>query len=145
TFYTALSAVGFAYSVSVFFPGLATSAFGIGAVAIAAILLFMILNILGVTKVGNLQVVMGGILLLAFAIYLIAGFTMPNGFNTATLLPTGRWFQTDNAGVNIGVILKTIALIYAMYVGFEVIADDAEEVNNPTRNIPLAIMISLFL
>lgn len=65
TFYTALSAVGFAYSVSVFFPGLATSAFGIGAVAIAAILLFMILNILGVTKVGNLQVVMGGILLLA--------------------------------------------------------------------------------
>ncbi len=145
TFYTALSAVGFAYSVSVFFPGLATSAFGIGAVAIAAILLFMILNILGVTKVGNLQVVMGGILLLAFAIYLIAGFTMPNGFNTATLLPTGRWFQSDNAGVNIGVILKTIALIYAMYVGFEVIADDAEEVNNPTRNIPLAIMISLFL
>jgi len=145
TFYTALSAVGFAYSVSVFFPGLHSSAFGIAGVAIAAILLFVILNILGVTKVGNLQVVMGGILLLAFAIYVIGGFTMPNGFNTATLLPTGRWFQSDNAGVNIGVILKTIALIYAMYVGFEVIADDAEEVKNPTKNIPLAIMISLFL
>ena len=145
TFYTALSAVGFAYSVSVFFPGLAASALGIGAVAIAAILLFVVLNILGVTKVGNLQVVMGGILLLAFAIYVIGGFTMPNGFSTATLLPTGRWFQSANTGVNIGVILRTIALIYAMYVGFEVIADDAEEVKNPTKNIPLAIMISLFL
>lgn len=145
TFYTALSAVGFAYSVSVFFPGLAVSAFGIGAVAIGAILLFVILNIIGVTKVGNLQVIMGGILLLAFAIYVIGGFTMPNGFSTATLLPDGRWFQSDKMGVNIGIILKTIALIYAMYVGFEVIADDAEEVKNPTKNIPLAIMISLFL
>ena len=145
TFYTALSAVGFAYSVSVFFPNLATNSLGIGAVAIAAILLFVILNILGVTKVGNIQVIMGGILLLAFAIYVIGGFTMPNGFSTATLLPTGRWFQSSSTGVNIGVILRTIALIYAMYVGFEVIADDAEEIKNPTKNIPLAIMISLFL
>ncbi|MBP7197041.1 MAG: amino acid permease [Anaerolineaceae bacterium] len=145
TFYTALSAVGFAYSVSVFVPPLAESPIGIGAVAIAAILLFVILNILGVTKVGNLQVVMGGSLLLAFAIYLVAGFTMPNGFSTATLLPTGRWFASDNPITNIGIILKTIALIYAMYVGFEVIADDAEEVKNPTKTIPMAIMISLFL
>ncbi|MFA5612469.1 MAG: universal stress protein [Anaerolineaceae bacterium] len=145
TFYTALSAVGFAYSASVFFPALATSTFGIGAVAISAILLFVILNILGVTKVGKLQVIMGIILLVAFAIYIIGGFTMPNGFSTATLLPSGRWFQSDDIGVNIGIILRTIALIYAMYVGFEVIADDAEEVKNPTKNIPLAIMISLFL
>jgi APA family basic amino acid/polyamine antiporter len=145
TFYTALSAVGFAYSVSVFVPALHESPLGIGAVAIGAILVFVILNILGVTKVGNIQVVMGASLLVAFAIYLIAGFTMPNGFQTATLLPFGRWFTSDNPLTNFGVILKTIALIYAMYVGFEVIADDAEEVKNPTKNIPLAIMISLFL
>ncbi len=145
TFYTALSAVGFAYSVSIFVPGLAESAWGIAAVAIGAILVFVILNILGVTKVGNLQVVMGLSLLAAFAIYLIAGFVSPLGFNTATLLPTGRWFTSENPIANIGIILKTIALIYAMYVGFEVIADDAEEVKNPTKNIPLAIMISLFL
>ena len=145
TFYTALSAVGFAYSVSVFVPALAESTLGIGAVAIAAILLFVILNVLGVTKVGNIQVVMGGSLLVAFAIYLIAGFTMPNGFSTATLLPFGRWFASDNPVTNFGVILRTIALIYAMYVGFEVIADDAEEIKNPTKNIPMAIMISLFL
>ena len=145
TFYTALSAVGFAYSVSVFVPALHESAIGIGAVAIGAILVFVILNILGVTKVGNMQVIMGGSLLVAFAIYLIAGFTMSNGFSTATLLPFGRWFASDNPITNVGVILKTIALIYAMYVGFEVIADDAEEVKNPTKIIPMAIMISLFL
>ena len=145
TFYTALSAVGFAYSVSVFFPAISSNALSIAGVAIAAISLFVILNIMGVTKVGNLQVIMGGALLLAFAIYLVAGFTMPNGFNTQILLPNGKWFQSDKFGVNFGVILKTIALIYAMYVGFEVIADDAEEVKNPTKNIPVAIMVSLFL
>jgi len=145
TFYTALSAVGFAYSVSVFFPSVAANPLYIGLIAIAAILLFVILNILGVTKVGNIQVVMGGSLLLAFAIYLVAGFTMPNGFSPQILLPEGRWFPNDNIGANIGIILKSIALIYAMYVGFEVIADDAEEVKNPTKNIPMAILISLFL
>ena len=114
TFYTALSAVGFAYSVSVFVPSLAESPIGIGLVAIAAILLFVILNIMGVTKVGNMQVVMGFSLLAAFAIYIIAGFASPTGFHTATLLPMGRWFTSDNPIANFGVILKAIALIYAM-------------------------------
>lgn len=145
TFYTALSAVGFAYSVSVFFPAVASSALTIALVAIAAIMLFVVFNILGVTKVGNIQVVMGGALLIAFAIYLVAGFTMPHGFSPEILLPDGKWFPTNNIGANIGIILKTIALIYAMYVGFEVIADDAEEIKNPTKNIPIAIMVSLFL
>ena len=33
-------------------------------------------------------------------------------------------------------MLGTIALVYNAYVGFEVIADDAEEIINPNRNIP---------
>lgn len=41
--------------------------------------------------------------------------------------------------------MKAIALIYAAYVGFEVIADDAEEVKNPSRNIPIAILVSIGL
>ena len=48
TFYTALSAVGFAYSLSVFFP-----AIPIIPVAIVVIIIFVILNILGVSNVGN--------------------------------------------------------------------------------------------
>ena len=41
--------------------------------------------------------------------------------------------------------MKTLALIYAAYVGFEVIADDAEEVKNPNKNIPIAILVSLVI
>jgi APA family basic amino acid/polyamine antiporter len=138
TFYTALSAVGFAYSASVFIPTLPIVPVAIGVIAI-----FSILNILGVTKVGNLQVVMGAGLVAAFAVYIIGGFVSPAGFHPQTLLPNGRFFTSDNPITNIGVILRTLALIYAAYVGFEVIADDAEEIKNPTKNIPLAIMISL--
>ena len=140
TFYCALSAVGFAYSLSVFVPGIP-----IVPVAIAAILVFTVLNIMGVINVGNIQLVMGAILVFAFAVYIVAGFASPNGFSVTTLMPGGRLFTSDRLGNNVFVILRTIALIYAMYVGFEVIADDAEEVKNPTKNIPIAILVSLCL
>ncbi len=140
TFYTALSAVGFAYSLSVFIPSIP-----IIPVAIAAIIVFAVLNIIGVSNVGNAQLVMGAILIFAFSVYIIAGFTMPHGFNPQTLFPNGRFFPNTNTVTNIGIILRTIALIYAAYVGFEVIADDAEEVKNPAKNIPIAIIVSLVI
>jgi amino acid transporter/nucleotide-binding universal stress UspA family protein len=140
TFYTALSAVGLAYSASVFIPSLPIVPVAIGVIAI-----FSILNILGVTKVGNVQVVMGVGLVLAFAVYIVGGFVSPSGFHPQTLLPNGRFFTSDNPITNIGIILRTLALIYATYVGFEVIADDAEEIKNPTKNIPIAILVSLAL
>ena len=140
TFYTALSAVGFAYSLSVFFPSIP-----IIPVAILVIIIFVILNILGVSNVGNVQLVMGIGLMFAFTVFIVAGFVSPKGFSVATLFPEGRVFPDIGFVKNTGTLLKTIALIYAAYVGFEVIADDAEEVKNPNKNIPIAIMVSLII
>lgn len=140
TFYCALSAVGFAYSLSIFIPSLP-----IIPSAVVVILVFTVLNILGVVKVGNTQIVMGAGLLFAFSVFIIAGLASPNGFHLTTLFPDGRLFISDNVLKNIGIVMKTLALIYAAYVGFEVIADDAEEVKNPNRNIPIAILVSLVL
>ncbi|HNT73375.1 MAG TPA: amino acid permease, partial [Anaerolineae bacterium] len=69
TFYAALSAVGFAYSLQIFIPGLP-----IVATAVAVVVVFIFLNIWGVTQVGNAQVVLGGLLLSVFAIFVVAGF-----------------------------------------------------------------------
>ena len=140
TFYTALSAVGFAYSLSVFFPSIP-----IIPVAILVIIIFVVLNILGVSNVGNSQVVMGIGLMFAFTVFIVAGFLSDKGFSVATLFPDGRVFPTIDFFKNTGILLKTIALIYAAYVGFEVIADDAEEVKNPNKNIPIAILVSLVI
>lgn len=140
TFYCALSAVGFAYSLSIFIPGVP-----IAVPAILVIFVFTILNIRGVSGVGNAQIVLGGILFSIFGIYIIYGFISPNGFNLPVFLPNGKLFIFDTPYENFKSLMKTIALIYAAYVGFEVIADDAEEIHRPEKNIPIAILVSLTL
>jgi len=140
TFYCALSAVGFAYSLSVFIPTIP-----IIPVAIIVIGFFVLLNILGVSSVGNAQIIMGGILIFSFAVFIFAGFISPNGFHPETFFSQGRLFPQAGFFKNFSMLMRTIALMYAIYIGFEVIADDAEEVKDPNKNIPTAILISLGL
>lgn len=147
TFYAALSAVGFAYSLSVFFPGLVFESskiqWGIILVAIAVIVIMGLMHIRGVTKAGNLQVFLGAFLLLVFGAFVVIGLTSSNGFNWETFKSGEAVFAHHTIWQNIAVMLGTIALVYNAYVGFEVIADDAEEITRPSRNIPLGILISL--
>lgn len=140
TFYSALSAVGFAYSLQIFFPSLP-----IVPTAIAVILAFIVLNLLGVGNIGKVQVLLGGILMLVFLIYIVLGFALPGGFQLETYLWQGDFFVHQDAWSNFVSLLSTIALAYVAYIGFEVIADDAEEIKNPDRNIPLSILLSLTL
>ncbi|MBN1873090.1 MAG: amino acid permease [Anaerolineae bacterium] len=140
TFYAALSAVGFAYSLQVFIPFLP-----IVPTAILIIGLFSLLNILGVTQVGNAQIILGGGLLAIFALYIVAGFICPEGFSWNVFIVGESIFAHKEFWTNFSRILATIALVYNAYVGFEVIADDAEEVNNPSRTIPTGILVSLTL
>lgn len=138
TFYAALSAVGFAYSLKVFLPFLPVIP-----VAIAIIVIMGLMHMRGVTQAGNLQIIMGAFLLIVFALYVILGLTTPDGFSWETFNSGNVVFRDHTLWQNVAVILSTIALIYNAYVGFEVIADDAEEITQPNRNIPLGILISL--
>lgn len=139
-FYCSLSAMGFAYSLQVFLPSLP-----VVWVAIGIICLFAVMNIIGVTKVGNIQIVLGGLLLIIFLIYVIAGFINPQGFDWERFMPDGRFFLDAETFSNLAAILQTIALVYVAYIGFEVIADDAEEATDPDRTLPRGILISLTL
>ena len=138
TFYAALSAVGFAYSLQIFIP-----ATPIVPVAVAVLGIFTLLNVLGVTRVGNVQVVLGGTVLAVLAIFVVVGLTHPAGFHWQVFMSGRAVFANQGAWANLSRVFRTIALVYCAYVGFEVIADDAEEVSRPNRNIPLAILISL--
>ncbi|MHB1294791.1 MAG: amino acid permease [Anaerolineae bacterium] len=139
TFYGSLSAVGFAYTLQVFIPSaplIPTS--------LAVIALFTILNVMGVGIVGRTQVLLGSILLACFGVYVVAGFTSPGGFHWETFMPDGRFFVNVD-GSAAGTMLRAMALVFNAYVGFEVIAHDAEEISDPSRNLPRAILISLTL
>lgn len=138
TFYAALSAVGFAYSLQIFFPFLP-----IIPVALAVIVIVGLLHIRGIGQVGSLQVILGGFLLVVFVSYVILGLVRPEGFNAETFQSGRILFENQSIWANIGRMLTTVALIYNAYVGFEVIADDAEEIKRPNRNIPIGILVSL--
>jgi len=140
TFFSGLSAIGFAYSIQIILPFMP-----IIPTAIGIILIFVFLNILGVSNIGNIQILFGGVLILILFAYIIFGFILPGGFNWQTYLYRGQFFIHDDVRTNFSTLFTTIALVYAAYIGFEVIADDAEEVKNPDRNIPLGILISLGL
>lgn len=138
TFYAALSAVGFAFSLRVFFPFLPVIP-----VALAIIVIIGLLHMRGVTQVGNLQIFLGGFLLVAFAAYVIIGLTSNTGFKWETYNSGLVVFQNKSIWANLAHMLTAIALVYNAYVGFEVIADDAEEIKKPSKNIPFAIIASL--
>jgi len=138
TFYAALSAVGFAYSLNVFFPFLP-----IIPIAILVVIAVGLMHIRGITQVGNLQIILGAFLLAVFALYVLLGFLRPEGFNWETFRSGHVLFENRSIWANLGRMLTTVALIYNAYVGFEVIADDAEEIKKPSKNIPIGILVSL--
>ncbi|NLG27923.1 MAG: amino acid permease [Chloroflexi bacterium] len=140
TFYAALSAVGFAYSLGVFVPALP-----IVPVAIVVTLVFVVFNLLGINSVGRVQILLGGILLTLLGGYIVLGIALPHGFSWHTFVPDGRFFVGENAWGSFAGLLATMALVFNAYVGFEVIADDAEEVKQPERTIPRALLVSLGL
>ncbi len=140
TFYAALSAVGFAYSLKVFLPALP-----IIPIALLVIVFVAILHVRGITQVGNLQIGMGVFLLVVFGLYVFLGLTRESGFDREIFLSGRVLFENKSIWANIGRMLTTVALIYNAYVGFEVIADDAEEIKMPSKNIPIGILVSLGL
>jgi APA family basic amino acid/polyamine antiporter len=137
-FYAALSAVGFAYSLRVFLPWVP-----IVPTAVVTAAVFTALNILGVSKVGRAQLVLGGVLLGLLGTYIVAGLVRPGGFSWGTFMPEGRLFIHDGVWANVAPGLAAMALIFNAFIGYEIIADDAEEVRDYGRVIPRAILISL--
>ncbi len=142
-FYASLSAVGFAYSLSVLIPGMGTSHLTITLVALSVIFVMGMMHIRGVSKAGNLQLVLGIFLLTVLIVYVIKGLTSDYGFSLEVFNSGRKVFENQSPLAHAGRMLTTIALIYNAYVGFEVIADDAEEIINPSKNIPIAILIGL--
>ncbi|MHB1317845.1 MAG: amino acid permease [Anaerolineae bacterium] len=139
-FYASLSALGFAYSVRIFLPWIP-----LVPTAVVVVVLFTLLQVLGITKVARAQSILGFALLALLAVYIIRGFAAPQGFSLETLMPDGRFWIGENTFRNLFGLLRTMALIFNAYIGFEIIADDAEEIKNPRRNIPLGILGSLAL
>lgn len=103
-------------------------------VALVFLVIILFLNILGVKKVGKVQIVIVSISLVSLAIILIFG--LPR--TSAELLDP--FLLNGNTG-----LFTTVAFVYISYAGVTKVAAIAGEIKNPSVNLPRAMILSLFI
>ncbi|MEM7485407.1 MAG: amino acid permease [Bacteroidota bacterium] len=103
-------------------------------VAVTFLALILFLNILGVKKVGKVQIFIVSISLISLALILMFGIPR----TSAELLDP---FMTEG---NLG-LFSTVAFVYISYAGVTKVAAIAGEIKNPGTNLPLAMILSLFI
>ena len=106
-------------------------------VAIAAVAALAVVNLLGVTRTAQLTRVLVVIVLLALAIVVAAGWSSTAGADG--LSDMDLW-----TGGGYG-ILQSAGLLFFAFAGYARIATMGEEVRDPSRTIPRAIMLALRL
>ena len=104
--------------------------------AIALIAVFTLINILGSKVSANLQTILIAFVLAVMAWYLIGG--LPEvGSGDGELEP---FFGDGTAG-----LISVIGLVFVSYGGLTNVASVAEEIEDPSRNIPLGMSLSLLV
>ena len=103
-------------------------------VATAIVALLMLLNIRGTKEAGRTQnfFTLGKVVILAVFVGLCFKHV--------------DWGRFENfAPFGVGGVLAATSIIYISFFGFEQVSQAAEEIKNPERNIPAAILLSLFI
>jgi len=109
-------------------------------IAVGFAVLFTILNILG-SKESS-----GVVRILVFALFTMLVFFLVDGLRTVALnglAETHRTHFTPFLPEGIDGLLGTVGLVFISYVGLTKVASLAEEVEDPDRNIPLGMTLSL--
>jgi amino acid transporter len=104
------------------------------AIALLALLLILLLNIFGLKKVEKTQLFIVSISIISLMVIVALGFS---SFDTKLTEPV---FTDGGDGFIAGV-----AFLYISYAGVTKIAAIAGEIKNPAKNLPLTMIISLFL
>ncbi|MCU1405415.1 MAG: amino acid permease [Glaciihabitans sp.] len=106
-------------------------------VAVAAVLLLAGINYVGVTRTARLTRLIVVFVLLVLAVVVIPGLVSeggkPRGIDPAQIIAEGGWYG----------ILQSGGLLFFAFAGYARIATMGEEVTNPRRTIPRAIVLAL--
>ncbi|MDX1639807.1 MAG: APC family permease, partial [Balneolaceae bacterium] len=111
-------------------------------VAIILTILFGIINVVGAKETTLLQKVLVASLLGIMFFYIIQGLFEIFSLNFVEVTRT-RFQPFFINGVN--GVLATIGMVFVSYAGLTKVASIAEEVQNPDRNIPLGMILSLIV
>ncbi len=100
--------------------------------SIGFLMLIMLLNIFGVKKVGNVQLVIVSLSIIGIIALLFLSLPTVNTQLLSPFLIAGT-----------GGFITTVAFVFVAYAGVTKIAAIAGEIQEPSRNIPLAMILSL--
>ncbi len=103
-------------------------------IAIAFLALILLLNIFGVKKVGNVQLIIVSCSLVGLAVILMFGIPSVEKTNLDPMFSDGSYG-----------LVAAIAFVFVSYAGVTKVAAIAEEIKNPSRNLPIAMMLALVL
>ena len=102
------------------------------AVALGLAALIVVLNVVGTEQSGKAQSIIVTAVVVALAVYVL---------NAGVAIDTARF--DGFAAKGSGGIVTAAAFVFVSYAGVTKIASVAEEIENPDRNLPLGILISM--
>ena len=126
---SAFALIGLGVFFELSFPGI--SYFHVKLIACGLLFLFVCLNILGAKEAGRMQVGMVLVLLGLLFLYIAVGLPKVQAERYFPVIPD-----------NLGVLFSTVGFVFISYGGLTKIASVAEEVKNPSKTIPLAMVAS---
>jgi APA family basic amino acid/polyamine antiporter len=97
-------------------------------------ILFLSINIIGVSAAGKLEIIIVMLLLALMVFYLITGFPSMNMQRFKDFTPQG-----------INSVFLTAGFVFVAFGGLMQVASISEEVQNPKRNIPLGLFSSVIV
>jgi basic amino acid/polyamine antiporter, APA family len=104
-------------------------------VAVAAVIILAAVNYYGVTRTAGLTKIIVAVVLATLALVVVVSLSGPNGMTSVRSwdLLAGGWYG----------ILQSAGLLFFAFAGYARIATMGEEVREPERTIPRAILIAL--
>ncbi len=110
-------------------------------IALGAVILLTLIVLWGVRRSNRINIVIVSITLLSLLFFVIAGLPVVLSAGLDNFTP---FFQLPNGNQNpVAAVLQATALMFVAYTGYGRIATLGEEVREPQRTIPRAIIITL--
>ncbi len=107
--------------------------------AVVIALIFIYINYMGASETGTIANIIGFTKIAILGVFVISGIY--------TIYYKPDWFSNFNPFLPSGMsgVFMAMGLTFIAFEGYEVIAQTAEEVKNPKKNIPKAIFLSLLV
>lgn len=134
TFKSAFALIGMGAYISIFFK------VPIVPIAIILTIAFGVLNIVGAKETSNLQKILVVALISIMAFYLVQGFAH---LFSLDFLDVNRKQFTPFFTNGFQGFISTVGMVFVSYAGLTKVASIAEEIDNPDKNIPRGMFLSI--